>query len=144
MSLVILLVDPATYADVHALILAIDARLGTTVYSGDMIRADGGINMSGVVLMPQPATSAPAQPTLAASLLTSLCAWLLHAHGPQSPEGQEATLRMEAMRGQHWTDQRIIDETPWASPSGQGQILRWARQAGLLTEPARPEPSTES
>ena len=39
-----------------------------------------------------------------------------------------------------WTDQRIIDETPWASPSGQGQIMRFMRQIGMIGPLSKPTP----
>ncbi len=33
-----------------------------------------------------------------AELLDGLCAWLLHCHGPDSPEGKEAQFRLTAAR----------------------------------------------
>ncbi len=42
--------------------------------------------------------AAPPESHECALLLESLCAWLLHRFGPESPEGQEASLRMPKAR----------------------------------------------
>lgn len=53
--------------------------------------------------------------TTSAMLLNSLCAWLLHRFGPDSPEGQEASFRAIAARNALAARTRTRDYRPQSS-----------------------------